>query len=288
VLSWNLFHGRDAAPDESSRRSAWRFSGKPIDTGSHLNVNQSLLEEFATVISKSQWSICLLQEAPPAWAHTLATRSGADVFCSLTSRNQFAPLTHRIASRRPDLLGSWEGGSNTMLVRPPFGIVPGSTHALLLNPLRERGLRERRRMAFARLRNESSRESGELCVANLHAGHKNSPSRTARQVVRAAKAAVAWADGAPVLLGGDFNLRPRSSAGVFERLKAEFGLAAPTGAAAIDHLLARGLRTVAPPQPWPPEGRELEVAWGAGKRRIRLSDHAPVEGVFANEPPHMR
>src|SRR5687767_11187881 len=114
-MSWNLFHGRDFPPDVQRRRNAWRLSGVPIDTGSYLDVNYSLLEEFANVISASRWSICLLQEAPPAWAFTLALRSGAEVFCSPTSRNQFAPLTYWIANQRPDLLGSWEGGSNTTL-----------------------------------------------------------------------------------------------------------------------------------------------------------------------------
>jgi endonuclease/exonuclease/phosphatase family metal-dependent hydrolase len=288
VLSWNLFHGRDHPPGRHSRRSAWRLSGKPSDVGSYLDVNRSLLDEFAALISETRWLICLLQEAPPAWAHTLAARCEAEVFCSPTSRNQLAPVTRWIAHRRPDLIGSWEGGSNTTLVRPPWRIVPGSTRPLLLNPWRERGLRERRRMAFVRLRAEGFAENGvDLCVANFHAG-QTSRSRTARQVVRAAKASLEWAGGSPLLLGGDFNLRPHTAATVFECLKAHFGLAAPTGAHAIDHLLVRGLETVVPPWPWPPERRELGVAWAWGKRRIRLSDHAPVEAAFAIETPHMR
>jgi endonuclease/exonuclease/phosphatase family metal-dependent hydrolase len=288
VVSWNLFHGRDAPPGTGTATKAWRFSGKPIDNGSHLDVNRSLFEEFTAVITASPWSICLLQEAPPAWADTLAARSGADVFCSLTSRNQFAPLTRCIAHRRPDLLGSWEGGSNTTLVRPPWRIVPGSTRSLLLNPLRERGLRERRRMAFARLRRDGTVEPDEeLCVANLHAGQK-SRARTERQVLRAAKAAMGWAGEAPLLVGGDFNLRPHTSPAVFEALKAQFGLADPAEPHAIDHLFVRNLRTVEPPHPWQAEQRELELAWAGGRRKIRLSDHAPVEAVFAIETPQMR
>jgi endonuclease/exonuclease/phosphatase family metal-dependent hydrolase len=285
VLSWNLFHGRDAPAGQRSERNAWRLSGKPLDTGSYLDVNRSLLDEFAAVISAASWSIFLLQEAPPAWAQALAARSGADVFCSRTSRNQLEPLTRWIAERRPDLIGAWEGGSNTMLVRPPWLIVRGSTRSLVLNPLRERGLRERRRMEFARLRSE---DSTELCVANLHAGQKSHPPRTARQIVRAAKAALEWAKGTPLVFGGDFNLRPGVSPDLFGRLQAEFGLAAPTGPDAIDHLLGKGMRIVAAPRQWPPERREIEVAWPAGKRRIRLSDHAPVESVFGLETEQMR
>ena len=63
------------------------------------------------------------------------------MFRTLTSRNQLALLTRPIARLRPDLMGSWEGGSNMILVRPPWRIVPGGTRSLLLNPLRERGLR---------------------------------------------------------------------------------------------------------------------------------------------------
>jgi endonuclease/exonuclease/phosphatase family metal-dependent hydrolase len=287
VLSWNLFHGRDHAPDQHSRKNAWRLSAKPIDTGSYLNVNRSLLDEFAAVISAAPWSICLLQEAPPSWAGALAARSGADVFCSLTSRNQFAPITRWIARRRPDLIGSWEGGSNTTLVRPPWRIVSDSTRSLLLNPLRERGLYERRRMAFVRLRSDDIETGGDLFVANLHAGQK-SPSRATRQLMRAAKAALDWATGAPLLFGGDFNLRPHLSPEVFERLEQEFSLGGRSGADAIDHVLAKGIRTVAPPRPWPAERRDIDIAWPAGKRRLRLSDHSPVEGVFAIDTEQMR
>ena len=33
VLSWNLFHGRDAPPDPALQRAAWRLSGTPLDNG---------------------------------------------------------------------------------------------------------------------------------------------------------------------------------------------------------------------------------------------------------------
>ena len=173
-----------------------------------------------------------------------------------------------------------------ILVRPPWRIVAGSERTLLLNPLRERGLlRERRRMVFTRLRAGDSLGNIDLCVANLHAGQRLSPPRTARQVIRAAKAALEWSAGMPLVLGGDLNLRPHGSPEVFERLRTEFGLAAPTGPDAIDHVLARGIRVAASPRPWPPQRREVVVAWPAGKRRIRLSDHAPVEAAFAIDTP---
>jgi endonuclease/exonuclease/phosphatase family metal-dependent hydrolase len=279
VLCWNLFHGRDAPPDPALKRTAWRLSGRPIDNGVYLQVNRSLEQEFTAVIAAAQWAVCLLQEAPPAWARPLASRSAAQSLRSLTSRNQLAPLTRLIGRWRPDLIGSWEGGSNTTLVRPPWQIVPGSDRTLLLSPLRERRLRERRRMSFVRLRLAAPDRPGvELCVANLHATER-SRGLAERQIRRAAETATAWANGAPLVLGGDFNLRPASSS-VFEELEGDFGLAPATAPDAIDHLLARGLELVEPPARWPGARRELEVPWQGGTRLIRLSDHAPLEAVF--------
>ena len=121
-------------------------------------------------------------------------------------------------------------------------------------------------MAFARL------GSG-LCVANLHAS--TSPARAEADVRRAAEAAVAWAADSPLILGGDFNVRP-SHTRLFEEL-AESGFRAPTGPDSIDHLLGRGLEIVDGPAAWPPEARELPCEG----LRLRLSDHAPVEARFA-------
>jgi endonuclease/exonuclease/phosphatase family metal-dependent hydrolase len=101
-------------------------------------------------------------------------------------------------------------------------------------------------------------------------------------VLRAARAAAEWAGGSPLIFGGDLNLRPAEEPEIFARLEQEFGLAAPTGPRAIDHLLCRGLEVREPPTAWPPERRELPL----DGRALRLSDHAPVEARFtASEPP---
>jgi endonuclease/exonuclease/phosphatase family metal-dependent hydrolase len=103
-------------------------------------------------------------------------------------------------------------------------------------------------------------------------------------VLRAARAATEWAREAPLLFGGDLNLRPAQSPAAFERLREDFALAAPTDPDAIDHLLARNLDVLATPVPWPPERRELPLEG----RALRLSDHAPVEARFAAaEPVHL-
>jgi endonuclease/exonuclease/phosphatase family metal-dependent hydrolase len=271
-LSWNLFHGRDAPPDPGLERKAWWMSATPLDNGAYLQVNQSLEKDFVEKIAFASWSVCLLQEVPPAWIPRLARRCGAEVFRVLTSRNQLACVTRRIAGWRPDLLGAWEGGSNVILVRPPWGIVPGTKRSLLLSGITERGLSERRRMMFARVRSDGEQE---VCVANLHAS-ANGREQAEREVVRAAKAAVEWSRGTPLVLGGDFNLRPVSTK-VFEQLERDLGLTGSTEPESIDHLLTRGLEVVHRTTRWPDARRDLEISWRGGTRRIRLSDHPPIE-----------
>lgn len=127
-------------------------------------------------------------------------------------------------------------------------------------------------MAFTRI---DLAEDRPLCVANLHATN-DQPELATADVLRAAAAAVEWAGDAPLLFGGDLNLRPAETPTAFERLRAELGLAGATAPNAIDHLLARGLETVRPPTSWPAERRELPH----GDLRLRPSDHAPVETRF--------
>jgi hypothetical protein len=286
ILTWNVFHGRDDPPDPPLFTLRSRLLGRTEDNGQYLQVNRSLQHEFAAVIAEADWSICLLQETPPPWARSLAELSGAHFFRTLTSRNELLPLTRLVARSIPDLIGAWEGGSNLTLVRPPWRLVEGGGRSLLLNPLGERGLGERRRMSFVRVRFELAGEppsatnehGSELCIANLHASGRR--LRAEGELRRAAEAAADWAGDAPLVLGGDFNMRPETSRELFAELEHEFGLGPPTGPSSIDHLLSRGLTTVTAPIAWSAGRRELEVAWKAGRRRIRLSDHAPVEAVF--------
>jgi endonuclease/exonuclease/phosphatase family metal-dependent hydrolase len=273
LLSWNLYHGRDAPPnaDLHTLRSLLLRRDEHDDT--HVQVNRPLREEFAALIARATWSVCLLQEAPPSWEWILARRCGASSYRALTARNWLGSVRERLAWWNPDLLGSWEGGSNLTLVRPPWRIV-GRGRTLLLNPLPGRGLRERRRMSFVQLRSEH----GEMCVANLHltAGARR---HAEHEALVAAEAATRWAGATPLVLGGDFNLRPRETP-VFDELARRYGLAAPTSPDAIDHLLSRGLEVIRPPSAWPPPRRELEVLVGLERRRLRLSDHAPLEATY--------
>jgi endonuclease/exonuclease/phosphatase family metal-dependent hydrolase len=273
LLSWNVYHGRDAPPnaDLHTLRSLLRRREEHDDT--HVQVNRPLRDEFAALIAAAEWSVCVLQEAPPSWERSLADGAGASSFRALTARNWLGSARRRLARWNPDLMGSWEGGSNLTLVRPPWRIV-GQGRTLLLNPLPGRGLRERRRMSFVQLRNDH----GEICIANLHltAGARR---HAEREALVAAAAATRWAGATPLALGGDFNLRPRETL-VFDELARRYGLAAPTSPDAIDHLLARGLEVVRPPSAWPPARRELEAPVGMELRRLRLSDHAPLRATY--------
>jgi endonuclease/exonuclease/phosphatase family metal-dependent hydrolase len=275
VLSWNVFHGRDWPPDPALRRSRRlrsRLFRATVHNDTHVQVNRSLFEEFAGVLASSRWDVCLLQECPPRWTDRLADECQASAFGALTSRNWLAPLRNVIAERNPDLMGSWEGGSNLTLARPPWRIAEGAS--VLLNPLHERRLRERRRLALTRLVHGDR----EVCVGNMHLS-AGVPDQAAREARRAAEIALEWAGGAPVALGGDFNVRPGSTL-LFDDLCDGTALCGATTPDGIDQILSYGLEPIDPPARWTPERHELGVLTGLERRRLRLSDHAPVEARF--------
>ncbi len=266
AITWNLFHGRDFPPDPAllSRRSRLlRISER---NATHVQVNRSLLSEFARVIADAEWDVILLQECPPRYASPLARTCGAAAHRVLTSRNQLRPLRTALALANPDLIASNEGGSNLTLVRhdSPLGAIVERSELVL----RERRP-ERRMMAL-------TRTSSGVCVANLHAT-SDLPAYTSAELPAAAGQAIAWAAGAPLIFGGDLNLRPGEHPALYEDLQRRFGLAPPTAPGSIDHLLSRGLEIVEAPTAWPPERREVEE----GGRALRLSDHAPVAAAFA-------
>jgi endonuclease/exonuclease/phosphatase family metal-dependent hydrolase len=272
ILTWNVYHGRDHPPDALRTLRSMLLRRDEYDA-THVHVNRSLRDEFAALIAQAEWDVCLLQETPPSWDGVLARATGAATHVTLTSRNSLGFLRRAIAACNPNLMGSWEGGSNITLVRPAWRI--GITRAMLLNPFPGRRLRERRRMSFVRLHGAD----GDVCVANVHLSTGSGPPQGEAQL--AAATAADWAGNDPLVLGGDFNMRPRYNARLFKDLGERFGLAGPTAADSIDHLLARGLETVRAPQTWPDAMRELQVPLGLETRRLRLSDHAPVEATFA-------
>ncbi|MCB0865135.1 MAG: endonuclease/exonuclease/phosphatase family protein [Solirubrobacterales bacterium] len=277
ALSWNLFHGRDFPPEEGLRTWRSRLLRRTERSASHAQVNRDLYAKFSSLISSWEWDVALLQECPPRWAEQLAVDCGAEPHLALTSRNLPVPSLQRLGARiNPDLIASWEGGSNLILVRTS---AVGESAIVERRSLNLAARPERRVMAFSRLR-------AGLCVANLHA---SAPHRQAeRELPRAAAMAVEWAGGEPLLFGGDFNIRPARSSFVFDALERDFGLHPRTPGDAIDHLLVRGLDVVEAPAQLPPEDREVPdptAEPGSLPLPIRLSDHAPVFGRFALPQP---
>ena len=245
VLTWNLFHGRDL----------------PVD----VDYKHSLHAEFAALLARFEWDVALLQEAPPRFFREMAFTAGANGRMVKTSRNQLGFLRGWVADRAPDLIKSGEGGSNQILFRPPWAVREERRLTLAWLP-------ERRRMQWLRLEHPNGMS---VCVANLHASaHK--PARAAQEVERAALAALEWSAEQPLLLGGDFNVRPSEQPWIFERL-AQLGFSGPTGEKLIDHLLARGMTLDEAPRQLPAERREVTAGTVP---RVRLSDHAVVVGTF--------
>ncbi|MEK6252591.1 MAG: hypothetical protein AABM43_11725 [Actinomycetota bacterium] len=281
AITWNLFHGRDAPPDRSLY--TWRSRLLKITERGpeYAQVNRSLITEFGTALSGVRWNVALLQETPPRWAPRLAEALGVETHLTLTSRNRLAPFSGWIAELNPDLIASSEGGSNLTLLRGAMleGADPAIAERREL--VIHEGRPERRTMAF-------TRTAAGLCVANLHATNDR-PDLAGPEVLRAAETAIGWAGGAPLLFGGDLNLRPAEQPEVFEQLRDSYGLAPATAPHSIDHLLARGLEVIEEPitLPHPEVVREpsfhgpLGIWRREAGRRIRLSDHAPVGAAYA-------
>jgi endonuclease/exonuclease/phosphatase family metal-dependent hydrolase len=216
VLTWNLFHGR-SVPDAPREQ----------------------LAEFAARLAGWEWDVALLQEVPPWWPPELGRASGASARTALTSRNWFLPISRWAARRRPDVIKSWGGGANAILVRGE-AVGEHRVHTLRRWP-------ERRVVHGVRL------ERG-WWVCNLHAT-AHSEARAQADVALAARTAMAWSAGAPVVLGGDLNTRAPV-------------LPAFTHAAghSVDHLFVRLASVPAP-------GRTLD--------RGPLSDHLPLVAEVA-------
>jgi endonuclease/exonuclease/phosphatase family metal-dependent hydrolase len=213
VLTWNVFHGRAVPP-----------------------AGRDLQPRFAAALAGWDWDVALLQEVPPWWPQALARACGAEMRTALTSRNALPALRRFAATRAPDLVKSNGGGANAILVRPAAGPIAAHRRVLL------------RRWPERRVCHAVALASG-AWIANLHA-QVHSPRRAQADIERAAAAALAWAAGRPVLLGGDLNVRDPVAGGL-ERL----------GGHGVDHLLGRGLRATGAP---------------AIPDRGDLSDHAPV------------
>lgn len=220
VLTWNLFHGRALPPR-----------------------NADLIDQFAERIAAWPWDVALLQEVPPWWPPELAAASAAQQRTALTSRNQLLPLRRAVARRWPELVKSGGGGANAILVRGRRGAADGAP-AIVAHAQRRLCLWPERRVVHA------VRDARGTWFANLHATvHDDAQAR--REIAAARAAALRWAAGAPLVIGGDFNVRDPGLPGF-----------AHAGGVKVDHVFAAG--GLAP------------VAAIERLERGDLSDHAPL------------
>jgi endonuclease/exonuclease/phosphatase family metal-dependent hydrolase len=218
VLTWNLFHGR-----------ALPAAGRP------------LLAEFASTLAGWEWDVALLQEVPPWWPGMLAHAASATARWSLTSRNAMLPLRAAVGRRNPDLIASNGGGANAILVRGQ--ILEHHELELTRRP-------ERRTVHGVRLRSGA-------WVVNLHASTR--PYRQKRADAGLALAtAFRWADGAPLVFGGDLNLTEPPVSGLDHIAHHH-----------VDHLYVRGFRPV--------RAETLDAG--------TLSDHRPLRAFVEDRSP---
>jgi endonuclease/exonuclease/phosphatase family metal-dependent hydrolase len=216
VITWNLYHGRSVPP-----------SGR------------SLLNEFAAALDGWEWDVALLQEVPPWWPPMLARAARAQERTQLTSRNWLLPLRRAVSERNPDILKSNGGGANAILVR---------------GEIREHRSLRLRRIPEGRWVHGVRLVDGGWAV-NVHS--QNHPEALALADTRMAiDAARDWARGAPLIFGGDINLkRPPAFPGLVH-----------LGGNHVDHLFTDGR---------PAAGRREVLDRG------HLSDHPPVAVTLA-------
>jgi endonuclease/exonuclease/phosphatase family metal-dependent hydrolase len=266
ALTWNLFHGRDHPPEEGLHTWRSRILARTERGDRYAQVNTPLRESFVGNLAGWEWDVALLQEAPPRWFDDLCAGCAAQGGLVLTSRNSLGPIRAALAEWNPDLIASGEGGSNMLLVRPPWRLADVDRVTLAERP-------ERRRMILGRM---EAPDGSRVALACMHLSVPNTGQGQA-EALAAAERARAYAGDDPLLFGGDLNLRPRQHGAAFDLLAKAHGLTAPTGPRAIDHLLARDVETVEPPTALPGEERDVE---GPDGLRVRLSDHAPVAASF--------
>jgi endonuclease/exonuclease/phosphatase family metal-dependent hydrolase len=206
---------------------------------------RDLRSEFTALLAGWEWDVALLQEVPPWWPVPLAHAAGAQQRRVLTSRNLALPLRRRLAERRPDLIRSNGGGCNAILVR---GAIVAHER------LRLRTWPERRVAQMLRLQCGTA-------IVNFHASARVPLAQD--ELSRLWRAAISFADGRPLVLGGDLNLRDPAPAGG----------ATHVAARDVDHVLAIGLDAAGPAERLP---REVALA----RHTLTLSDHVPLAVVL--------
>ena len=201
-----------------------------------------LVGEFTAMIAGWDWDVALLQEVPPWWPAPLARACGADVRAALTSRNGALAVRRAVAARRPDLIKSNGGGANAVLSRRPIA----TDRAIRLRTWPERRVAQLLRLLDGTV------------LANYHGSSRVELAEV--ELARLWTLALDWAGGAPLVLGGDLNLRSPASP--------EEGIV-HLASRDVDHLFAGGLERVG-------EADRLPRLVSVGPGALELSDHLPL------------
>ena len=163
-------------------------------TGARAARRRRLARQFTAALAGWEWDLALLQEVPPWWPAALARRTGAEQRTALTSRNAALAVRRALAARRPERSS-------------PTGAAP--TRSSAARPVAEH--RALRSAAARATRAQLLRLDDGTAVANFHG--------SARVELAEDELARLWRErsrgpaGAPLVLGGDLNLRdPRAPA----------------------------------------------------------------------------
>lgn len=185
--------------------------------------------------------MAILQEVPPWWPPQLAGAACAEQRFVRTSRNAALVARRELARRWPDLMKSNGGGANAILAREP--ITEHRAWRMRLWP-------ERRVAQLARL------ASG-MCVVNYHGSAV--PALAQEELLRLCRAALASSGDAPLVLGGDLNLRtPQVPSQLLHVAQRD-----------VDHLFAHRCQPRC-------DARQLPRDIVLGGRGVELSDHPPL------------
>ena len=195
--------------------------------------------------------MALLQEAPPLWCRELARLFGANG----RSRGSppgisSLPVQRFLANLNPDLIASWEGGSNQLLVRATGR--RGSSTATM-------ALASQARAPHDALDAGDACRSARRCASRTSTRRPGCPTQAGRgELLHGGRSGRSNGRlGDPLVFGGDLNVLPEADAGGLSR-ELRYGLrtsAIRPRPGAIDHLLRpRPPTSMEPPRRLPSRG----------------------------------